>query len=100
MNKFISLLGIGMKAGYITAGETGVDIDIKKKKSSLVIIAKNASKNTKNKFINLCNSNNIKYLIISDKESLGQILGKGYVAVVSVKDKQFSSALLKKAVLD
>lgn len=87
---------MGRKAGYLTMGETGVEIDIKKSKSHLVIVAGDASENTIKKFKNMCKSNNVKYVEISDKETLGRILGKEIVAIVSVKDKQFGSALLKK----
>ncbi len=100
MSKFISLLGMGRRAGYITTGETGVEIDIKKKKAYLVVIAADASENTVKKFKSLCENRGVDYLVISDKETIGQILGKGYVAVVSVKDKQFSKALIAKAELD
>lgn len=100
MNKFLSLLGMGKKAGYITTGETGVEIDIKKKKAYLVIIAADASENTLKKFKSMCEQKKVDYLVISDKESIGQILGKGYVAVVSVKDRQFSKALKEKSEQD
>ena len=96
MNKTISFIGMGKKAGYITTGETGVEIDIKKKKAFLVIVAEDASDNTIKKFKNMTDNRNIKFLKFGTKQELGQILGKEYISVIALKDEKFAKALLGK----
>lgn len=95
-NKFLSLLGLGKRAGYLTTGETGCELSIKKKNSKLIVVAEDASDNTKKKFNNMCKSKNVDIVMTSTKEELGQILGKGIVAVISVNDGEFGKALKQK----
>lgn len=95
-SKFLALLGLGKRAGYLTTGETGCELNLKKMKSSLIVVAGDASENTKKKFGNMCSSRGVEMLIVSTKEELGQILGKGIVAVISVNDGEFGKALVQK----
>lgn len=95
MKKLLSLLGLGMKAGYVISGEMGCSLSIKKGNSKLLIIASNASLNTKEKFINLSNKNNVKYYEIGLKEELGSAIGKGLTSVISIRDEAFSKAIIK-----
>lgn len=50
MQKIHSLLGIAMRAGKLVSGEDGTMIDLKKGKLNLVIVAEDASNNTKKLF--------------------------------------------------
>jgi len=54
MDSIYSMLGIGRKAGYLTIGETGCIQIIKREKCKLLIVASDASENTKSRFISLC----------------------------------------------
>lgn len=47
--KIYSFIGLAKKAGMVAAGEGQVEAAIKKKKAALVIIAKDASINTRKK---------------------------------------------------
>ncbi|WP_066507436.1 L7Ae/L30e/S12e/Gadd45 family ribosomal protein [Abyssisolibacter fermentans] len=92
-NKFYSMLGIGKKAGYIKAGETPCVDSIKKGKGYLLIIAEDASDNTKKKFTNLSDKNNLSYHIVGSKELIGRSIGKELISTIVVCNKQFSSVL-------
>ncbi|SCG83404.1 putative ribosomal protein ylxQ [Proteiniborus sp. DW1] len=95
MKKLLSMLGIGRKAGLIISGEMGCIQSLKERKSKLLIIASDASDNTKSKFQSICNQKNIRYLEIGQKVELGESIGKGLTSVISVNDEAFSKALLK-----
>ena len=47
-----SILSLCRRAGNIVSGEEGVELALKNHKALLLIIAEDASENTKNKFIN------------------------------------------------
>lgn len=94
MDKFYAMLGIGKKAGYVISGETACIQDIKRKKTSLLILAEDSSDNTKNTFLKLCKNNNIKYTITGDKETLGHAIGKNLTAVISIRNSSFSKAVV------
>jgi len=90
------MLGIGRKAGYLTIGETGCIQIIKREKCKLLIVASDASENTKSRFISLCNRYNVKYVMFGNKEGLGHSLGKDFSAVVAISDTKFAEAIDKK----
>lgn len=95
LNKLHSMIGIGKKANYIVLGETGCIQTIKKKKCKLILLSSDASKNTTKRFEDLCSVNNIKYFKISDKESLGSSVGKGFISVMSITDMKFAKVIEK-----
>lgn len=95
MKKLLSMLGIGRKAGLIISGEMGCTQSLKEGKSRLLIIATDASDNTRVKFQSICNQKKTKYVEIGVKEELGESIGKGLTSVISVNDEAFSKALLK-----
>ncbi|SDY84543.1 Ribosomal protein L7Ae [Proteiniborus ethanoligenes] len=95
MKKLLSMLGIGRKAGLIVSGEMGCIHSLKDDSSKLLIIALDASDNTKNKFKALCNNKNITYVEIGSKAELGLAIGKGITSVISINDEAFSKALYK-----
>lgn len=95
MNKFYSLLGLGKKAGYLKSGEMGCEIAIKNRNCKLLIIASDATENTKSKFIKLANRYGIKYIIYGDKDALGSSIGKGLISVIAICDDNFAKAIDK-----
>lgn len=66
-----------------------------KKKLYLVIVAGDASNNTKKLFYDKCNSYSIPIRIIGTKEELGHCIGKSSRAVIAVKDRKFATTLLE-----
>ena len=50
MNKFFSLLGLCKRAGKLVAGEVAAEQAVRKKQAFLLILAQDASKNTKKKY--------------------------------------------------
>lgn len=96
MNKFFSMLGMAKRAGKVSAGEFIVKKDIQRNKARLVIIATDASLNTKKSIINSCEFYKVKYIIHSTMEELGKSIGAPMRAVISVNDDNFQKAVLDK----
>lgn len=90
MNNVFSILGLCMKAGLLTSGEFMVEKSIKNSTAKLIIIAGDASENTKKKFKNMCMFKNIEIIEFSDKYSLGKILGKNIRATIGILDEGFA----------
>ena len=67
IDKMYSMLGLGKKAGYLALGETGVIQSIKRDKSHLIILASDATDNTKDRIIPLCIKHKVPYYIIGEK---------------------------------
>lgn len=94
MDKVLSMLGMATKAGKVASGEFSVEKSVKSGKSYLVIIAEDASDNTKKMFTNMCNYYNVPIYFYNTKEVLGHGIGKMSRASVSVQDNGFANAII------
>lgn len=95
MNKILSLLGLAMRSGNITSGEFAAREAVRNKTASLVIVASDASDNTKKMFRNQCEHYQVPFYCWGLKEELGHAIGKEFRASIAVTDQGFSDALLK-----
>ncbi len=96
MNKVYSFLGLTMKAGKLVAGESMVEKAIRGETAHLVIIAGDASENTKKKFRNMCAFRHVELIEFSDKYALGKALGKEIRATICIVDAQFAENIKSK----
>ncbi len=93
--KMLSLLGLATKAGKIVSGEFPTETAIKSGTATLVVIAQDASNNTKKLFQDKCSFYNIPIMILGTKEELGHAIGKEYRASLAILDAGFSEAMIK-----
>ena len=93
-NRVLSLIGLATKAGKTVSGEFSTEKSVKTGKGLLVIVAEDASENTKKKFRNMCSFYEVP-IFFSDKESLGRAMGKEYRACLAVQDEIFAKAIMK-----
>lgn len=87
--KILSLLGLASKARKVLTGDTLLK-SIKQKKIELVLIAEDASDNSKKKFIDKCNYYDIPCYIFSDVDKLSSAIGKDNRVCVGISDKGFA----------
>lgn len=90
INRVFSLLGLAMKAGKIASGEFAVESEVKSGNAQLVIVAEDASDNTKKKFRNSCRFYEVPFVCAGTKDELGHAIGKEYRAIVAVLDAGFA----------
>ena len=89
------LLGLATKAGKIASGEFSTEKSVKSGKGFLVLVAADASENTKKKFRNMCEFYEVPVYFLADKEELGKFCGKEFRASLAVQDENFAKAMLK-----
>lgn len=89
------MLGLSMKAGKLVCGTDACIENIKAKKVFLIIIATDASENTKEKFERLCEQYGVNLVYFENKFSLSKAVGKVDKAVYAVLDKGFSGKILQ-----
>ena len=94
-NKFLSFLGLAQRSGNLVTGEDTCEIYIKKGNVKLVIVALDASENTKKKFNDLCVYRNIKIITYGDRDQMSHAIGKSNRAVYGIKNMAFSETLIK-----
>lgn len=95
MNKLLNMLGLAKRAGKISTGSFICEKMIKSNNARLVVVAKDASKNTKKAIFDACGYHKVRIMEYSDMLSLGNAVGAGAPrAVVSVNDNNFAKAIL------
>lgn len=98
--KVYSLLGLAAKAGRLKSGEFMTEQSVKDGKGVLVIVAGDASDNTKKNFNDMCTFYKVPILILGDKVSLGHAIGKEMRAALVILDEGFASSIQKQIGLD
>ena len=93
--RVFGLLGLAAKAGKVQSGEFATEKSVRASKAFLVIVAEEASENTKKAFRNMCTYYEVPYYELGGKEELGHALGKGMRASLAIQDEGFSKAILK-----
>ena len=93
--KVLSLLGLSAKSGNLVSGEFSTEKVVKEHKAALVVVAEDASDNTKKSFSNMCAYYHVPMIVFADKETLGHAIGKQFRASVAVTQDGFAKAILK-----
>lgn len=96
MDKVISMIGMATKAGRTASGEFMTEKAVKERRAFLVIVAEDASDNTKKMFRNMCSFYQVPFYVYGTKETLGHGMGKEMRASLAVLDQGFCNAIVKK----
>jgi len=95
LSKALSLVSLAMKAGKIASGEFCTEKEVKTGMAALVIVAEDASDNTKKKFQNMCEFYDVPIYFYGDKDTLGHAMGKEFRASLAVIDPGFAKGIAK-----
>ena len=93
--KIYNLLGLATKSRNLVSGEFSTEKAVKEHKAALVIVAVNASDNTKKNFTNMCTYYNVPIYFFGEKNDLGHAMGKEFRASLAVFDKGLADAIEK-----
>ena len=94
-DKVLSLIGLAMKAGRCASGEMMTENETKSGRAKLVIIASDASDNTKKKFRDMCKFYRVPIYFYEDKDTLGHAMGKEFRASLAILDEGFADGIQK-----
>ena len=83
----LSLLGLCAKAGKTVSGQFSVEKAVKSQEAKVVIVAGDASDNTKKHFSDICSYRKIPVYVYKDGKSLGACIGKDFRMVMAVTDE-------------
>ena len=94
-NKVMSYLGLATRAGKVQSGEFSTEKSVKSGKAALVLVAGDASDNTKKKFQDMCEFYKVPIYFYGDKDTLGHAMGKEFRASLAILDEGFAKGVLK-----
>ncbi|MDP4179800.1 MAG: ribosomal L7Ae/L30e/S12e/Gadd45 family protein [Bacillota bacterium] len=96
VHNIYSFIGLAVKAGKLISGEEACERAIKQKNISLIIIAEDASLNTKKKFTDKCKYRDVDMRFFGTKEMIGRYIGKEIRSVIAISDAGFAKKLIEK----
>lgn len=94
-DKALSLIGLATKARKTVSGEFSTEKAVKSGKACLVVVAGNASENTKKKFRNMCSFYGVPICFYKEKDTLGKAMGKEFRASLAVLDQGLADGIQK-----
>lgn len=95
-DKVLSMIGLAARAGAVKSGEFLVEKSVKTRHGKLVIVATDASDNTKKMFKDMCSFYHIPFRIFGTKEELGHWTGKAYRASICILDEGFAKSVIER----
>ena len=93
--KILGLIGLSARARKISFGADSVEQQIKKRKVSLIIVAKDSSKRTKDKFRRLSDEYKVPIIVTGEIETLSKAIGKSNKAILGIEDINLSNEIQK-----
>ena len=94
-DKVISLLGLSMRGRNLVSGELQTENAVKDGSAMLVIVAEDASDNTKKLFKDKCSFYEVPIYSYGTKEQLGRAIGKDMRSSLAVTDEGLAKAIEK-----
>ncbi|MBQ8189805.1 MAG: ribosomal L7Ae/L30e/S12e/Gadd45 family protein [Lachnospiraceae bacterium] len=94
-DRVLSMLGIAAKGRNVVSGEFATEKAVKTGKAYLVIVAEEASDNTKKMFTNMCEFYEVPIAFYGDKDALGHAIGRQMRASLAVTDAGLANGILK-----
>lgn len=92
-NRALSMLSLAAKAGKVVSGGFMTEKAIQEGKAFLVIVAEDASNNTKKRFINKSDYYDIPYIVYESMDNLGKAIGKEARTSMAVIDSGFAKQI-------
>ena len=94
-DRVLSMLGIAAKGRNVVSGEFATEKAVKTGKAYLVIVAEEASDNTKKMFTNMCEFYEVPIAFYGDKDALGHAIGRQMRASLAVTDAGLANGILQ-----
>ncbi len=94
-DKVLSMLGLAARSRNVVSGGFATEAAVKDGKAALVIIAEDASGNTRKKYSNMCNCYEVPCAFHGTKAVLGHSMGKDERSVLAVTDEGFADSIRK-----
>jgi len=92
--KIASLLSLSTKAGFLRTGEEVAEKLLRSGEAELVIVADDASDNTKKKFVNKCFFYEKPVRVFGGRDEMSRCVGKRNRAVYVLTDGGFAKRIL------
>lgn len=94
-DRVVSMISIAAKGRNLVSGEFAVEKAVKCGKAYLVVVAEDASDNTKKQFRNMCEFYEVPMVVYGNKDTLGHFIGTQMRANIAITDEGIANSILK-----
>ncbi|RLL45353.1 YlxQ family RNA-binding protein [Oceanobacillus piezotolerans] len=95
MNKnYLNMIGLAYRARKCSLGEETILKDIQRQQAKLVLIASDTGPQTMKRLTDKCKYYKVPYLIVDDRETLANALGKSQRVAVAILDRGFAKKIM------
>lgn len=94
-DRVISMISIAAKGRNLVSGEFAVEKAVKCGKAYLVVVAEDASDNTKKQFRDMCEFYEVPMVVYGNKDTLGHFIGTQMRANIAITDEGIANSILK-----
>ena len=92
--RIYSLIGLAQKAGSVKAGEFQTEKYVKSGQANLIIVAGDASDNTKKKFRNMAEFYKVPFFTFGNRDNLGNSIGCEFRASLAILNKGLADKII------
>lgn len=92
-NNYLNLIGLAYRARKCSLGEETILKDIRQNKAKLVLLASDIGPQTRKKITNKCKTYEVPFLIVDDRETLSNAIGKSQRVAVAILDAGFATKI-------
>lgn len=92
-NNYLNIVGLAYRARKCVTGEDLIIQHIRNKSAKLILIATDISERTKKKLIDKCNTFDVPYIEVDDRQTLGNAIGKRERVAIAISDEGFAKKL-------
>lgn len=93
--KICGLISLSMKANKIDVGEERATEAIRRGRAYLIVLADDASENTKKRFNDMAAFRNIPLILLFDRYRFGELIGKKFSVSAVITDKGFADSIIE-----
>ncbi|GAA0445156.1 L7Ae/L30e/S12e/Gadd45 family ribosomal protein [Lentibacillus halophilus] len=92
-NNYLSIIGLAYRAGKCSLGEDIIVNDIRKNRAKLVLLADDIGTRTRKKLINKCETYDVPFVFVEDRETLSNAIGKTQRVAAAILDDGFATKI-------
>ena len=93
MGSYLNMVGLAIRAGKCSLGEETILKDIRSGRAKLVLLASDIGPQTKKKLTDKCNYYEVPCMMVDDRDTLSQAIGKTHRVAVAILDAGFAAKI-------
>lgn len=93
-SKLLTLLGFAQKSGKLSSGDETCELNLKKKRVKLIVLANDITDHGNQKWQRLCEQYGVPLRVGVDRDTLSAAIGKGNRTVFAVLDSGFARKII------